>query len=241
MSIHSSSMSQSMGHRVTRWRNSRRLFLSAVTLFLACSAIADAAPPAVFDAATNALLPLLTRITGDMREKCGLKKGERLENAALGRPFRLYCITPAAIENYRDGATVTSMLTPTTMWYFPVVVRGKTTAILVVDRIHNRWKAVSLGYASLAARLDEIMRQWPAAKGYAPRLIAVYQAHTYFINVPQIDDCNLTRLHFSGAGQRDAEVEESERAIPRPISNSIAFLKASIRGRRDNAGCQQLP
>ena len=42
---------------------------------------------------------------------------------------------------------MSSILTVTDMWYFPVMIQNEIRCILVVDYMDGKWQAVSLGYA----------------------------------------------------------------------------------------------
>ena len=165
------------------------LLLSATCLMAEQDPSAD-----VIQAATEGLPFYLNKIPADSLEQYGFVSGDDLTTASLGTPFLLHKLTPAALEKYRTGMTVASVVTPTTMWYFPVLIAGQPRAILVVDRLDNKWQAVSLGYAGLAKELGALSRQWKAAQGYHPMLIVVFQAKQYLFTVPEKDAYNLTRM-----------------------------------------------
>ena len=74
-----------------------------------------------------------------------------------------YTITPAALTNRARNTAVSSLITETMLWHFPIQVNGKTKTLLVVDHMSDGWKAVSLGYAPLAHEWNQVARQWPAA------------------------------------------------------------------------------
>ena len=152
------------------------------------------APADVQQAALQGLQPFLNKIPVISLAEYGFAPGDSLDTATLGNPFLVHTITPGALEQYRTGLAVSSIVTPTTMWYFPVLIAGQTRAILVVDRLDNQWQAVSLGYAGLAQELGVLNRQWKASQGYHPMLIVVFQAKQYLFTVPEIDSQNLTRL-----------------------------------------------
>lgn len=156
--------------------------------------MAQNAPEGVLQAAADGLQPFLNKIPMDSFEQFGFVPGDDLITASLGTPFLVHTIPPAALEQYQAGMTVASIVKPTSMWYFPVLIAGQTRAILVVDRLDNQWKVISLGYASLARELGAVNQQWKAAQGYHPMLIVVFQAKQYFFTVPEKDAYNLTRL-----------------------------------------------
>lgn len=174
--------------------------LAAAMSIAVPSLMAESTPPeAVLKAAADGLQPFIAKIPADSMEQYGFSDGAAGNAAELGAPFLLNTITPQALEKYQAGMTVASLVTPTTLWYFPVLVGGQIRAILVVDRLNNQWQAVSLGYAGLAKELDTLSRQWKAADGYHPMLIVVFQAQQYLFSVPEKDAYNLTRLSASKA------------------------------------------
>jgi len=163
-------------------------------LSVPCAMANQDAPADVQQAAAQGLQPFLNKIPVISLEEYGFAPGDSLDTASLGDPFLVHMITPDTLEQYRTGLAVTSLLTPTTMWYFPVLIAGQSRAILVVDRLDNKWQAVSLGYAGLAQELGTLNRQWKASQGYHPMLIVVFQAKQYLFTVPEKDSQNLTRL-----------------------------------------------
>ncbi len=170
------------------------LMVGAWILSVPCLMAEQNAPEAVQQAAVEGLQPFLNKIPTESLEQYGFVHGDVRGMASLGTPFLMYTITPTALQNYRTGMSVTSMVTPTTMWYFPVLMGGQTRAILVVNQVDNQWQAVSLGYAGLARELGALSRQWKAAQGYQPMLIVIFQAKQYLFTVPEKDAYNLTRL-----------------------------------------------
>lgn len=166
----------------------------AAWIFSVPCLIAQNAPEGVLQAAVEGLQPFLSKVPMDSLEQYGLIGSDVLSSASLGTPFLVHMITPSALKQYQAGMTVASIVTQTTMWYFPVLFAGQTKAILVVDQLDNQWKAVSLGYAGLARELGAVSRQWKASQGYHPMLIVVFQAQQYLFAVPEKDAYNLTRL-----------------------------------------------
>lgn len=182
---------------VTRRAAAYLLCAAAVS---ACAILfAETPPPEVVAAAESGLPAFLAKIPPDGLRDYGFAPGDHLGQACLGAPYRLREITPAALSTFSLTDTVSSLTRATSIWYFPVMLGGEAKAILIVDLFDGAWRAVSFGQAPLAAELNEIRRQWPAAKGYDPRLIVSFQAASYFFNVPQAGDRNLTRITTRGA------------------------------------------
>jgi hypothetical protein len=155
------------------------------------------------DAATAArcgLAHFFGRAVSDGPEKYGFGAGERVDQARVGDPFRLYTITPAALAGYATGDGVSSVLTPTETWFVPVVLGGKIRSILTVDGTGGDCRAVALGKAPLAVELNKVLKRWPNSSGYEIQLVAVFQANAYFFAVPRLDDRNLNPFIFGGKG-----------------------------------------
>lgn len=152
------------------------------------------APAEVMQAAAQGLKPFLAKIQADSMERFGLDADAPLDSATLGAPFLLHTIAPAALAGYKTGMAVSELITPTSMWYFPVLINGEARLILVVDRMGDKWEAVSLGYPPLALEWANVKRQWPEERGYNPVLVAVFQARQHLFTVPEKGASNLTPL-----------------------------------------------
>ena len=173
----------------------RLLALSlAVFWILPTSLLMAEAPDAVVQAATQGLRPWLDKIPVTAMPQFGLDPTAPLDSATLGTPFLVHTITPAAFRQYKAGTDVSTLITPTTLWYFPVLIAGEPKAILVVDRMNEQWEVVSLGYAALALEWADVTRQWPESKGYHPTLVAVFQAKQHLFTVPEKGASNLTPI-----------------------------------------------
>lgn len=211
------------------------IFCSVALFFVGWNGLAEDAPPAVVEAAQSGLLPFLNHIPPGEAGHYGFAPGEQTEEAYPGIPFRLYTITPDALFNYGVGDTVSSLISTTDVWFFPVVLGGDYRAILTVGQEEGSWKAVAFGKAALARELQKVRRQWPASKGYDPELIAVFQATAYFFALPRKDDQNLTPLYFDGKGfatefYRSDEGYRSTVKLPQIIEQLQEAVKENIRG-----------
>lgn len=173
------------------------LFVFALVCLPVLSLTANV-PAAVQQAADAGLAPFLAQMTPELVEDFGFIPEETADQIRLGAPFQLHSITPAALAKFQAGTRVASVISPTDLWYFPVLVDDQAKAMLVVDKLDDQWEAVSLGYAGLARELDALGRQWKAADGYHPILIVVFQAQQYLVTIPEKDAYNLTRLQSTG-------------------------------------------
>lgn len=207
-------------------------FIILFSLF--SEAFAEIAPKGVMDATKDGLHSFLKLIPTGELQNYGFAPEDPLAKAHVGTPFRVYTITPSALSNYSPGDTVSSLLSPTGMWYFPIMVNSNIRAILTVDRLNGTWRAVALGQASLARELEEVLQQWPRSKGYEPLLVMVFQAKSYFFTVPQKDDYNLTPFIFDGKGFgaeffKSGEKYESTFRLPDIIKKLKTAVDENIR------------
>ena len=178
------------------------------------------APDAVVQAAGQGLKPFLDKIPQNSLAQFGFDQTDSFDAAVLGAPFLVHTITPSALRQYQSGVTVTSLLTPTSLWYFPVLIAGHPKAILVVDQLNHQWQAVSLGYPYVAREWDAVCKQWPESQGYHPVFIAIFQAHQHVFTVPEKGTDNLTPLLVPGQQTPNARGQAQATAV----SSSYASL-----------------
>jgi hypothetical protein len=192
-------------------------------------------PREVLEAAETGLPFFLGQIPPGSKGLYGFASTDDLSAARLGGPLQMHTMTPAAIEKSSSSATVSSVLSDTSMWFFPVLIENESRAMLVVDRDGETWKAVSLGYAGLGHELNELLAQWPESKGFRPQLIAVFQARQFYFTVPQVGDFNLTLLRVPTGGLSKSSIPFSPGqtqppgyATLTPVSTSLELLKPMV-------------
>ena len=200
-----------------------------ITMCGCLEAFGETAPPEVVSAAKSGLRPFLEKIPAQDLRSYGFEPGAPLDTAYVGIPYRLYELTPSALARFKPGEPVSSVICPTGMWYFPVMIGNEAKAILIVDTLDGSWQAVSLGQAPLARELNAIIRQWPRERGYDPLLIVNFQSKTHLFTVPQKSDHNLTailpREFSSGIGPRAGE---QGYASTGELSKMIELLKPVV-------------
>ena len=202
------------------------LFLGAA---LSGAAFAETAPPEAIAAAEAGLLPFLELITPEDMSHFGLSPGDNISEAVLGTPFQLYTITPTKLLDAGDDTPVSSLISPTGSWLFPIVLDGKSRAILTVEEMDGKWQAVTMGKSGLAGEMEKLNGQWPKAKGYEPKLIAIYQAASYFFTIPEKDSKNFTPLTFDGEGFGGYRQKTGpEYSSTTPLSNMLGPLKETV-------------
>ena len=179
-------------------RQSQRRWLPlGLCVFIALTACAlhAADPPREAVAAAEAGLPeFLSLMPAGSKAAYGFAENTDLSAARVGTPVLLRVIKQAVLQGKQASQTVSSSLAETTQWFFPVMLKGEARAMLVVAWHENAWRAVSFGYAHLGREWNQVLKQWPLAKGFHPRLVAVCQAKEHYFTVPEVDDRNLTRI-----------------------------------------------
>ncbi|HTL59635.1 MAG TPA: hypothetical protein VL361_28450 [Candidatus Limnocylindrales bacterium] len=154
----------------------------------------------VLEAAQSGLPFFLGQIPPGSKELYGFSANDDLSRARLGPGLQMHAITPRVLKQASAASNISSLLSETGMWFFPVLIESESKAMLVVDRVDSSWKAVSLGYAALGHELNDVLAQWPESKGFHPQLIAVFQAKQFYFAVPEMGDFNLTPITLSPGG-----------------------------------------
>ncbi len=212
-------------------RNCLIAILTLALFFPASGVPAEKVPPEVVKAAEDGLQCYLGLIPPGENEDYGFAPGDDFARAEVSAPFLLHKITPSALEAYRPGRSIASVISSTETWYFPVQIDGEAKTILTVGRIKGSpWQAVGIGGAPLSRELQKMRERWPASRGYNPRLVVVYQAATYFFTVPEVSKTNLTPLIFTG----EEIGADTQRKGPRystlsELSQFAGKLKSAVR------------
>ncbi len=177
-------------------RHKKWLALGLLTgaLQLMAAPLPDVPPPEVSHAAQTGLNTFLQQAWMDDPVLYGFDLADAGLEFKLGDPWRLYVLPPSAVLASPQDQPVMNLLTPSTLWYFPVKAGGQAGALLAVDNVNGEWKAVSLGYAGLAYALSQVQAQWPATNGYYPRLVVSFQARSHLFTIPEAGPNNLTLL-----------------------------------------------
>jgi len=206
------------------------LFLGiSLSGFLSGGAFAETVPTEAIAAAQAGLLSFLEPLTPEDMGHFGFAPGDKISDAILGTPFQLYTITPSKLLNAEDNTSVSSLISPTGQWFFPIVLNGTSRAILTVEKMDGEWQAVTMGRAGLAIEMEKLNRQWPKAKGYEPKLIAIYQAASYFFTILEVDSKNFTPLTFDGTGFAGYRQKTGpEYASTTSLSSMLGPLKETV-------------
>lgn len=103
-----------------------------------------------------------------------------LMNAQAGYGFQVYTVSPAILMK---GSDLSLMVTAADLWRFVVSDGDQPVALLTIARMEDRWTAVSLGGAELAAEISRVIAKWPTRQGYSHRFIRIYQARADLIEI----------------------------------------------------------
>ncbi len=154
-------------------------------------------PNDVWQAAREGLKPFLQAIPVRQMELYGFPQGTGFDGISLAQPYRVFTIHPVTLLNSKGDEDIRTIITPTQNWLFPVVQNGETRAILTVDLMNGKWKAVSLGCPKIAEELSQMEQAWPDINGYRRILLRIYQAASDFLLI--IKDASIEVSLFTSA------------------------------------------
>jgi hypothetical protein len=184
-----------------RMRTGREVFalfvfvvLLAIFMMHGTALCAEEPPAAVKEAAVKGLTSLLPAIVGDSLKHYNFSDPKELDKATLGGPFRVYTITPENILSYSSGVPVERIISPTSVWLFPVIAEGEVRTLLTVDQVDGGWKAVAIGSSGLAKQWASIMQVRPSSEGYDHTFVRVFQATSDIVLVSRLGETEIIPL-----------------------------------------------
>ena len=116
-------------------------------------------------------------------QRFGLASKEQVDNAALGKGFRVFSIPPEGLLDFASSRDLDSLVRASNTWQFLIVADGKAASLLTVDFFNNQWTPVSIGGSGLAKEVEALFGAWPSSAGYSYRFIRVYQAKSDFMEI----------------------------------------------------------
>jgi len=137
-------------------------------------------PSAVREAAQKGLPIFLNTIPKEDLLQYHFFSKEEFAVAALGEPFQVYTIPPEKILTYDGKSSILDMISASSQWLFPVIVRNESRTILAVDFIGGKWRAVEIG-GGLAKPWAAVLKSWPFSSGYKHFYVRVLQAMSEFV------------------------------------------------------------
>jgi len=135
-------------------------------------------PGEVRTAAENGFKSLLQKIPEEALAYFNFDNAGQVEKSVLGEPFRVYTIPPGDILNYA-GSDV--QISPTPIWFVPVIADGKVRTLITVDLVGGEYQAVAVGGSNLSKEWASVIEKWPPSAGYEHAFVRVFQATADFV------------------------------------------------------------
>ena len=156
--------------------------------------VEDKIPEPVSHAAALGLAPFLNCIPEPDLKHYGFTSSKELADCSLATAFRVYTITPDKILGFDGNAKLSSLISATELWFFPITSGGQYRALLTVANVNGKWDAVAIGSSGLARDLSKVVAVWPASEGYDYKFVRVYQARSDFAIIHGNGATNLVPL-----------------------------------------------
>ena len=195
-----------------------------VYLSFSSTLFANSISEEVYKVADSKISYYINRLSPDMLKEISIESVSQLDNVTLGTPCLLYSITPSSLENYSFTNTINDILTPTTMWYIPVLNDKKPIAMLIVDKVDKEWKTVSFGHYNLASEWNKITKQF-SKENSDIKLIVMYQAKSYLFSLANGTKQNLTPLNLETVNSKKTTIDKEHLMS---VSNGILWLTKKI-------------
>jgi hypothetical protein len=146
---------------------------------------AEAAQPV----AAKALRTLGGLVNRENAQALGFDTPDQAKSAALGTPLEQFLIGLNDLKKFEPGSDPNSLLAPSGVLTYPVLVGGSTRSSVTVSRSGGTWRATAFGSPSYVRALTEVRdRQQAAAGGSGVELFEV----------------QVRSLNLSFVGRRDA-------------------------------------
>jgi hypothetical protein len=132
--------------------------------------------------------------TDDQIRKLGFDNKADFKAAELGTPFKIYTISPEAIQQYAEGSEFGKTVTETNYYAYPVMSGGKNKALLWMVKAEGKWKVARIGSSKLAQNIrtgEGTIRAESAEKGLEgagpPKFVRIYQLYLDFFFISTAD------------------------------------------------------
>ena len=132
-------------------------------------------PENILRAAHSGLMPFLRTIPPENFAQYGIPDGINLEDISLGAANRVYTVDFASSAG-NPVDKLSSMLAPTSMWFFETTHDGVPCCILTVDDLNGEYRAVAIGSAGIAKELHQLEQEYPGEAGYSRVFVRVFRA-----------------------------------------------------------------
>lgn len=168
--------------------SSRNILILGFSLLILITTIgwsSENVPEQVLKAAEVGLEPFLNAIPASEITHYGFSNSHEIKGAYLGKPIKMYTILPKNLITDNFENQLSSIVTATNQWFFPVKYKNSIKTILTVDLVSGKWKAVAIGSSGLAKQLEEAKVNWPATKGYKFQFVRIFQAQSDLLIITQ--------------------------------------------------------
>ena len=157
------------------------------------------APADVQAVAEEGLAQFLANIVPQELANMGLTSAADIKAATLGEPYEQFTIYPDALKNYTPDQSISSLLTSTENWVYPVLVNGRARTQMNVVKSEGQWVAGFFG-GTLPARIHDGVSSMNATLGTdsgrgitsagieAAKLVRIPQINADFLFVGAGDD-----------------------------------------------------
>lgn len=191
------------------------LFILIISSIMFTVTVFAKVPSPVLKTAQEELPKFLQSVPPDELKKLGFAESTRIEELTLGSGFQLHEMSMNDLKNLYQQLTTPSpeesqnetifedSIKPINTWYFPILEQGRARSLLVVDKFQGKWQVVSVGAAVLGEKLNQITTMLPKDSRYHPQLIAVNQAFSYAITIPELETPNFSLLPMEEGATMD--------------------------------------
>lgn len=118
--------------------------------------------------ASSSLKSFLEKIPLGSEEQYGFANSTEINEATVGKPYRVYTIHPDSIK--RGNPEGKGYMIPLDEWRLPVIVRDEYKALLTVTIVKNNLQVVDLGAKVLAREIRGFEKKHPQGQKMILRL-----------------------------------------------------------------------
>ncbi|HEY5973693.1 MAG TPA: hypothetical protein VIU41_03035 [Geobacteraceae bacterium] len=152
---------------------------------VSCLATAGDAPPDGFKEVAKREITSLNVFSIQSIHDLGFESLSDIEKVGLGKGFEIFTINPDKLLDETSSQDFQSLVSTTNVWYFPLVVEGRSKSLLKLRFTEGKWFPSGMGSSKMAKEMADFMEAWPASAGYHFRYIRVFQASSDFIELSQ--------------------------------------------------------
>lgn len=172
-----------------KWLCFRMFFLFGVVLLVVNSQIP--ASHAAFEVASEEMEQVaregIISFLGESSPKeltlFGFADTAEVRSATIGEGFEILAAQPKDLKEGQKLESLASITQPAAQWVFVVYASGKPACLITLAQVDGKWAAVSIGGSGLSKELHLLTQSYPKSRGYAYKLVRVYQVRADFVEV----------------------------------------------------------